>query len=49
MWIVSLVMGGLFGLLGIAGLLVGGDDALLMIIAAGLWLKVAAIEKAVLS
>jgi hypothetical protein len=46
MWIVSLILGIVFAVLGVADLVVGAEHALIMLIAGGLWLKVAALEKA---
>jgi hypothetical protein len=44
-WIVSAVIGGAFLICGVAGLLTGADNGLVMIVGAGLWFKIAAIEK----
>lgn len=44
-WIVSAVIGGAFLICGIGDLLTGADSGLVMIVGAGLWFKVAGIEK----
>lgn len=49
MWVVSLFIGILFTIVGIGGMLTGSDTGLTMIVGAGLWFKVAAIEKALKS
>jgi hypothetical protein len=46
MWVVSLVIGILFSIVGLGGMLTGSDTGLIMVVGAGLWFKVAAIEKA---